>query len=493
MAMKIELFVFSACLLTACGGAVAAANGDEGLPDELAKPEYATVRIASFREVISPEVGAKICGYEADQVSVAKHDDLWAIGLAIDDGRQRSLIVALDLLGLDGETVRPLRRKCAAALGVRESAVLFSCTHNHSGPESVRRFNMPQFINRPYLDFLEARLLKGVASLKDAKWTTCRVLFNSAFPDENYNRRYLTSDNCATFVPLRREYQPLCRQNLTDRELGLLLFYEEGRVSGGDGPVFVVANYAAHVLSSHSPALGGIRISADFPGFFRDYIRSETGAEAMFIQGASGDVCPNGDEEGMGAARQTGENLARAAIGAMADADRNPRRFYVRKPVIASSIRELKLPIRADLRGRIQPEFDGSDDMTVEVQCLSVGDVAFAGMPGELLVEPGLEIKWNSPFRRTWIANLSTGFCGYMSPPNFMVAGGYEPLKQSFRSRGTFRLVAETIDQLFALRAEAFPEDCRDADPYPDNLTQPVVNIPEGVKYRKVKAAKRTK
>jgi len=481
---------FVVCLVS-CLRVAAATPGDASRPDERTLPEYGTVRIASFREVISPEIGAKICGYDADQVSVTKHDDLWAIGLAIDDGRKRSLIVALDLLGLDGETVHPLRRKCAEALGVCESAVLFSCTHNHSGPESVRRFNMPQFINRPYLDFLEACLMKGVASLKDARWTTCRVLFNSAFPDENYNRRYTTSDNCASFVPLRREYRPLCLGNHTDRELGLLLFYEEGRVSGGDGPVFVVANYAAHVLSSHAPGLGGIRISADFPGYFRDYIRSETGAEAMFVQGASGDLCPHGDEEGMGAARQTGENLARAAIDAMADADRNPMRFYVRKPVLASSIRELKLPIRADLRGRIQPEFDGSDDMTVEVQCLSVGDIAFAGMPGELLAEPGLEIKWNSPFRRTWIANLSTGFCGYMATPNFMVAGGYEPLKQSFRSRGTFKLVSETIDQLFALRAEAFPEDCRDADPYPDNLTQPVVNIPEGVKYRKVKAAKR--
>ena len=490
--MKINKSIVCLAGMTLLSSALGASEDAAKANDEHAVPEHQTVRIASFKTVISPEVGAKICGYDADQVSVTKHDDLWAIGLAIDDGRGKALIVAMDILGLDGETVRPLRHACAEAFGVPDSAVFFSCTHNHSGPESVRRFNMPQFINRPYLDFLEAQLLKGVGSLKDAKWTACRVLFNSAFPDENYNRRYLTSDNCATFVPLRREYQSLCRQhNICDRELGLLLFYEEGRVSGGDGPVFVVGNYAAHVLSSHSPALGGIRISADFPGYFRDYIKSETGADAMFIQGASGDVCPNGDEEGMGAARQTGERLARAAINAMCDADRNRMRFYVTKPTLASSIRQLKLPIRSDLRGRIQPEFDGSDEMMVEVQCLSIGDVAFAGMPGELLVEPGLEIKWNSPYRRTWIANLSTGFCGYMSPPNFMVAGGYEPLKQSFRSRGTFKLVSETVDQLFELRAQAFPEDCRDADPYPDNLTQPVVNIPEGVKYRKVKAAKR--
>ena len=36
--------------------------------------EPGTVKIAHFKEVISPEVGAKICGYDADQVSVTKHD-----------------------------------------------------------------------------------------------------------------------------------------------------------------------------------------------------------------------------------------------------------------------------------------------------------------------------------------------------------------------------------------------------------------------------------
>ena len=52
----------------------------------LTRAAVGTVEISSFREIISPEVGAKICGYDADQVSVTKHDDLWAIGLMIDNG-----------------------------------------------------------------------------------------------------------------------------------------------------------------------------------------------------------------------------------------------------------------------------------------------------------------------------------------------------------------------------------------------------------------------
>ena len=83
--------------------------------------EPGTVKIALFKEVISPEVGAKICGYDADQVSVTKHDDLYAIGLSVENGPDKLLIIALDLLGLDGETVRDLRAmsskfSCAARI-----------------------------------------------------------------------------------------------------------------------------------------------------------------------------------------------------------------------------------------------------------------------------------------------------------------------------------------------------------------------------------------
>ena len=49
----------------------------------------------------------------------------------------------------------------------------------------------------------------------------------------------------------------------------------------------------------------------------------------------------------------------------------------------------------------------------------------------------------------------------------------------------------QLVDQLFELGQRMFPQDFAGADPYPDNLTQPIMNIPEGVKYRKVKAVKR--
>jgi len=456
----------------------------EALLAELRREDAGTVRIASFKRDITPAVGAEICGYAAGQRSIELHDPLYACGLCIDDGKNKILIVALDLLGLDGFVVRAWRAKLAAELGIAPASVLLTCTHTHSGPESCRRLNLPKSVNQPYVDKLEGLLVDAVRSLASATWTECTVFANSIFPDENVNRRYESSENTVTYLTHRHEMLPLCR-GIADKELGLLLFYATKREIHPDGPAYVIGNYAAHPLASHAPGVGGLRLSADFPGFFRDYLKRETGAEAMFIQGAGGDVLPKEAEAGMDAAQKTGVNLAKAAITAMIDARRNPNRFLVADPRVGSTIRTYAGTIRSEFRGRIQDEYNHSDKMTVEVQCVSVGDYAFAGMPGELTNELGLEIKWHSPFRRTWIANLSTAYCGYLSPANFLVQGGYEPRKQPFWSRGSLDFVATTVDALTDLRKDVFPVDSCHDDPYPDCLARPLVNVPGGVKHIK--------
>ena len=442
-----------------------------------------TVRIASFKSVISPEVGAELCGYYANHKSVSKHDDLYAVGLCVDDGTNRILIVSLDLLGLDGDVTDGLRRRCAAELGIRPEAVLLTCTHTHSGPESCRRSNLPDSINQKYIDWLGTTLVESVRTLRTARWTECHVLFNSAIVDENYNRRYVAGDNTCTFITHRRELQSLCR-GVADKELGLLLFYEKGRICPVDGPAFVLANYAAHPLAGHAPGVGGLRISADFPGFFRGYIETEVGSPAMFVQGAAGDLIPREDELGMEAVRRVGVNLAKAAVNAMIDAQRTPARFAVADPRVGASLVPFVSPLRQRFRGKIQPEYCASDDMHLKLQCVSIGDCAFLGTPGELTNEMGLEIKWHSPFRKTWIAYLATGYCGYISPANFMVQGGYEPTKQMFHSHDSLAFVTAAVEALGDLRTRIFPMDGTSGEPYPDCVDRPFVNMAVGVKYR---------
>jgi len=455
---------------------------------ELPLSERGLVRAGWFERVISNPLGSGIAGYDGGDVAKAKYDELLMSGLCIDDGKNKMVLISLDLVYVDLDTINRYRKCAAEKLGLKEEAVMVSCTHTHGGPHTRAyeknrgdddEFVLPDdkdHIDVKYVDWLDRTVEQAIADFAaKPEWKECRVGFYSSSCDENRNRRFTTADNHASFIAHRRALHDIAT-GIADKELGTIVLLDPKTRA----PLYVVGNYAAHPLASHAPGLGGLRISSDFPGFYRRYIESETGAKAMFVQGAAGDLVPKGDELGIAAARKVGENLAMASLAAIIDVQRNAARFVMAKPRVSSAIRRFDSPVRQVWRDVLK-----KDRVTLEVQCVSVGDVAFVGIPGEPVCELGLEIKWHSPFCRTFLAYGATGTRGYVSPENLMAAGGYEPQYQQFASRDTLTLVATARDALFEARNAAFPEQNEGADGYPDNQNLPLVNLPGGVKASK--------
>ena len=431
------------------------------------------MKFASFDRVISPEVGACIAGYGVNQHSVCKADDLHAIGLLVDDGARRVLIVAFDLLGLDHWFSRGLREKCAALLGIPVECVLFTCTHTHSGPESRTQGKSVELLDKPYLDMLDATVCDAVANIGELR--DCKVAYYSVQVDENRNRRYVAADNRASFLPWRKEMTRLA-DGIADKELGCLYLLDTETY---DRPLFVIGNYAAHPLAGHAPGIGGLRISADFPGAFRDYIKAETGADAMFITGAAGDLVPKDDELGMDSVRRMGVNLAKAAIMGLVDAQRNPARFFLENPPVGGMSKMMTSRKRNKCRGCLTPEHDAGDTVDLELQAVAIGDVCFVGVPGELCNEYGLEIKWHSPFRKAFVAYCATAYLWYIGQTNLVVAGGYEGDCQIFTTRDSVRFLQTAVGAMSDLRDSLFPEDAAKDEPYPDFVVRPLVDIPK--------------
>ena len=204
------------------------------------------MKFATFDRIISPEVGACIAGYEFDQRSVCKADDLHAVGLLADDGTRRILIVSFDLLALDRWFIDALRGKCASILGIPAACVMFTCTHTHSGPHTLTEGKLVEKLNKAYLDKLDAIVCDAVSNIGEMR--DCRVAFYSTQIDENRNRRYVTADNCASFLPHRKEMTRLAN-GIADKELGCLYLLDPKTYD----PLFVIGNYAAHPLAGHAP------------------------------------------------------------------------------------------------------------------------------------------------------------------------------------------------------------------------------------------------
>ena len=84
-----------------------------------------------------------------------------------------------------------------------------------------------------------------------------------------------------------------------------------------------------------------------------------------------------------------------------------------------------------------------SEETSTWVQVLCIGDLALVSVPGELMVELGLEIKKRSPFEQTMVLELANDSLGYLPTKKSYEEGGYEPESSVFRA-GVGEQIVET-------------------------------------------------
>ena len=273
------------------------------------------MKVASFKKVITCQVGDDLAGYGAGITSEAFHDDLYMRGICMDDGTQKAVMVSFDLLGLDQDEDETIRRIFREETGIPEENVVLSCTHTHSGPHA-RKINRPNMFNERYVKELYGWVREAAAELAHAEFRETNIFFYGRHCPENVNRRVVAiEDNTCRGLPENKELLPIA-DGICDDELGVLAFFDSAKRRLTD----VLVNFAAHPLASHSPYIrAGHSISADYPGFLRDFVERESGIPCTFFNGAAGDMFPKEYEQGFGAAAKLGETLGKAVLECIAD------------------------------------------------------------------------------------------------------------------------------------------------------------------------------
>lgn len=409
------------------------------------------MKISWFKCDITPEIGTKISGYAMEDISMSQWSQLLMTGLLVDDEKNKVLLISCDLLCMDIEYIHKFRKMCGDILGIPPEAVMLTFTHTHGAPQTNSEPGYPNHLNIPYMEMLERSLKKECEKLLSSpQKIECNVFFYSLNVDENRNRRVMTADNHAGFLPHLAELHSLA-DGFVDQELGCIMFFP---ADNSIFPVYIIANYAAHPLAAHALGTGGRRISADYPAPFREYVTQETGAECMFISGACGNMIPKKDELGSHAASEMGKHLGEGVLRSLIDSTRNAERFLMKSPSVGAICRTIRVPLRNSYRDNpknLVPRDLGKKEIDLEIQCLAIGDVCFVGTPGEWCAELGAEIKWHGAFRKNFISFGATGYQDYMCPGNFLLQGGYEAKKQNFAPRSSIAMVKTAVDATYEL------------------------------------------
>jgi len=336
-------------------------------------------------------------------------------------------IISVDLCVLGAEFVDTSIALIEERTGIPPANIMIAASHTHAGPYTSPIFGREEGIDRAYVALLP-RYIADSATIAYQGLLPAEV--GAASGQEatagHYRRVKLKTGN------VRNTWMKLDPDEIVgpvgeiDPEVGVLLT----RTDDGD-TLSVVFNYSLHANCHDNRAL----VDASYPTPVARRVENEIGGTVSYTAGACANINPVGGVE------RVAQVLADAVLNTIGKIDTTSDvTLCAKKATVELPLRDFSW-LRIDAIRRDWPEGEdvfteewrylhesGERSVTTSVQVLAVNDTAFVGVPGELFVELGREIKERSPFEHTYIVELANDYVGYIPTRAAFDEGGYEVL-----------------------------------------------------------------
>lgn len=447
-----------------------------GLGQSASEPN-GTLKVGFGISDITPVRPTPMAGYYGVRYSTATHDPLWAKATLLDDGTQRVVIIALDLISTNPWMVRETRKLIEEKLQIPPSHVMISATHSHTGPMLYEpdellmgRFGNQTDEAKQYMIGLPERIAQSVFDAADN--LKARTVSYAIGEEKQlaFNRRFFMKDGSVGWNPGKLNPNIVREAGPTDDSLPFVAFYDEpGKLAG------LLSSFAIHL-----DTVGGTEWSADMPYTIQECLSKVFGPEAylQYATGACGDinhidVRTSNRQGGHQEAARIGTRLAGAILRSwnqLQPVTSNrlaASQKIVRVPVfrhtdersqwakgILARMNDKSLPpfmemVEAYRIADVEARTDGFID--AEVQVITLGhEVAWVSLPGEIFVQLGMAIKDASPFAVTSIHELANGSIGYVPARQAYAQGNYEVISARCAEGSGELLVDAAIEQLRA-------------------------------------------
>ncbi|MBP1988545.1 neutral/alkaline non-lysosomal ceramidase N-terminal domain-containing protein [Paenibacillus eucommiae] len=422
------------------------------------------IKCGVSEQIITPPLGNSIPGYFEDRKSTGIKDELFAKSLVIESEGVTLAFIAMDCIDLDSDIVKRIRDRVHQFSAIPQSSIMISASHTHTGPPVQSGFIDSR--DEHYLSFMVQKAADAAILAFNSR-REAKIGFGSGEESSiAFNRRFFLKDGSFATNPgilnplIDRAAGPI------DPEVAVI------RIDDIEGnPLGVVTNYACH-----TDAVGGTEYSADYPGKLAAELKRLLGGQtaSLFLMGASGNI--NHIDVSGRFPRVPNHYLTMGKILA-GEVVKVREAIIPSEHVIPLAVKQTffsvahRKPSEQDVQAAHELLEAGTESLTeqlfaqkalevvaseenhseVELQVFRIGELAVVGLPCELFVEFGLEIKQKSPFKYTIINELCNGSAtGYISTREAYEQGGYEP-----RITARSKLAVETGEQFvqFALKA----------------------------------------
>lgn len=471
-------WILTVCLmlpLFACG-----ASEDTEKIDLWDHPEAKGTFCVGFgRVAITPYWTVPLGGYgnSSERLSIGSYDYIYANCVAITDEKENTvLLFSLDQGNVQETMSTPARERIAAATGVPEDHIMINASHSHSVPDlnsndyGITRFKAqwPQWLTEAAVaamqDRMSATMSIGSVETEGLNFVRRYILENGTYAGDNYG-------NFASSPIASHETE-------ADPTLQLLRFERQG------GKDVVMANFQAHGTigsNTHRNEQVFYELSPDWIGAFRRCMEAEYDCLCTYVQGAAGNINPysriesenrTDDQREYGNlltsyVRQIWDHMTPAATGAVRTSQSicegtvdhsndyllpQAREIwaYWSSTYDTQKCKEMGEPYGINspyAANSIMLKAGLGQTLEVELDAISIGEVAFAVAPYEMFDTNAMAIRASSPFVMTFIMAYSNQYLGYMPDSEAYSHGGYERDQCRF-VQGSAELFADELVKL---------------------------------------------
>lgn len=412
------------------------------------------------REDITPPIGTALYGYKPENYSTEVHDPLAVSAVCFEQDGTKVLLVDFDLCQIINPLTHELREKLSSETGVEYANIIIHATHTHSAP-NVGGENGWGEIDHAFADGIMFPKAIAAAKAACASLTEVEIGVETTESRVGMNRRMILENG-----------EVVLGQNpwgVFDPTMTVIAF---NKVTDGKA-LFSIVHYGCHGTACGCTT----EITRDWYGVMIDRMEEITGAPAMFIQGAEGDVGPritNGwTGGGMSYVMELGGIASRDAI----DAWRKIKE-YREYPELKVLSGEIRLPYRPlppleyceseiekvenpdelinifrleyqhllDVKEVYEKNIPKPDFLVLNQTIFAVGPILFVPVPYEIFSEISLRLREYSPFAYTLCMSNSNGTNGYFPTQDAIPRGGYEV--KSFVSGAAFTLTDDADQKL---------------------------------------------
>lgn len=417
------------------------------------------------KEIVSPEIGGNLFGYQPNIYSKSLHDDLTVTAFAFTYGDVKAMLISATVCLIGTEDATQLRKDISEKTGIPANNVMFCCTHTHTGPTP----DTFEGWGGKDEEYVYGILMPGViAAAVKASQTQEPVTVGSAVGNSNVgiNRRELTLDN--EVILGQNPWGPY------DPKMTILSFKNKaGKIVGN------IISYGCHGTAAGLDTA----ISRDWSGIMTDVLEGYTGGITAFFNDTNGDVGPrisNGKTIGdISYVEELGKVAAKDAIrifdqireyesvsvSACSDTLRlplEPRMPYEEaaslcdpeKEKTTTNLARKMLVFYRHVKESYENGYEEVSHKEIFQNIIRIGRFAFVAVPFELFTVVGLRIKEATKDLTVLIPNDANGYEGYFVTQDQICRGGYEigsfkaDHVQPYPDNADYHLVLETLRNL---------------------------------------------